>query len=672
MKFLNAFLLLSSLVVASSKAIEENVENTNLPTFNLASGFYNKKSIKLTIANSDPEATIYYTLDGTIPTVNSTIYNKPITLKNRSEEENVLSAITGVSNDRDYLPQVKVKKGNVIRAMAQLSNGTFTDVVSGTYFVGLNRKKVTNNLPVVSIITDPANLFDYEKGIYIKGKRFDDWIAEDPENIKKDAYLIQGNYNYKGKESERPATIQYFPRNSNVEGFTQNLGIRIMGKATKTYVQKSFRLVNRKEYGKKNLEYDLIPGNMRSDGKGPVTKYKSFGLRNGGNDSDFARIRDNALQKLIGNRNFETQQNDFAVAFIDGEYWGLYSIYEDYSDNYIANNFDIDKDNVIIIKNNNKIEAGDEQDLELLNENLEEVFSKDMSIQANYEEGLKIFDMKEMAWQDAFSIYVNVADGVLQGGNYAFWRVRNPDSSVEKADGVWRPMTYDTEFSSGLYSDGSNYGEDTLSVVFDKEHWQYEKIPNQLLINFLQNQEFKNYFINALSDVRNIDFDLKRVNRTIDEMRNTLNPLMKDYYDRFGTKGFIVEEKYKRLNNQINIFKNWLNGRHAIFMDQIAKNFDLQPAVKVTIDSSSFKKGGFAVNDGWKIFDKKYNGEYFRENILYITAKPSTGRKLNYWKLKNCTFANEKYATASNKNKSTQTTIGIYPNVGCKVTVHFK
>lgn len=37
---------------------------------------------------------------------------------------------------------VKVKKGNVIRAIAKLSDGTFTDVVRGTYFVGLDKKRL--------------------------------------------------------------------------------------------------------------------------------------------------------------------------------------------------------------------------------------------------------------------------------------------------------------------------------------------------------------------------------------------------------------------------------------------------------------------------------------------------------------------------------------------------
>ncbi|OUM65882.1 hypothetical protein PIROE2DRAFT_7042 [Piromyces sp. E2] len=656
------FLIISIAVLVNSKAVEETTtDETNLPKFNLASGFYNKKTIKLEITNADPNAVIYYTLDGSIPTLNSTLYEKPVVLKNRSEEENVLSSITGVSPDRDYVPKVKVKKGNVIRAMAKLSNGTLTDVVSSTYFVGLNRKKLSNNLPVVSIITDPDNLFGYENGIYIKGKRYDDWIAEDPENINALDYLIEGNYNYKGKESERPATLQYFPGNKNVEGFSQDFGIRIMGKATRTYVQKSFRFVSREEYGKKNLKYDLIPGNMRSDGNGPLTKYKSFNLRNGGNDFDYSKIRDNVLQNLVSNRSFETQQNDFAVAFIDGEYWGVYSIYEDYSDNYIANNYDIDKDNVIIIKNQNKVEAGMDSDADLLKENLESIFAKDMSLPENYEEGKKL-----LMWK-------NLPDGPFGGGNFAFWRVRNPDASVPKADGKWRILTYDTEFSSGIYPDISKYDDDLLSSILTENQWFSGTYCTNLLNTFLKNKEFKNLFINALSDIRNIDFDLKRLNSTIEKMRKTLSPLMKDHYDRFGTMKEFIEDGYRHFDIQVDLFKTWLNNKHSIFMKEIERDFELQPPVTVTITSDNFRKGSFVVNDGWKIFDKKYKGEYFRENILYITAKPSSGRKLKYWKIKNCTFANETGVHSSSKyQSSSQTTIGIYPDTGCKITVYFK
>ena len=108
-------------------------------------------------------------------------------------------------------------------------------------------------------------------------------------------------------------------------------------------------------------------------------------------------------------------------------------------------------------------------------------------------------------------------------------------------------------------------------------------------------------------------------------------------------------------------------------MKQVETFFNLQPAVTVTVTSNNFRKGSFIVNDGWKVFDAKYEGEYFRENILYLTAKPSSeSRKLKYWKIQNCKFADETYANPSNKNQSTKTTIGIYPDEGCKVTIYYK
>ena len=197
MKIFTMFLFYLSLVLVAS--LEEDI----LPTFNLKSGFYNGDSITLEISIQDPEAIIYYTLDGSDPTINSTIYTNFITLKDKSFEENIYSEITNVTADKNHGPKEKIKKANIVSAMAKLSSGTFTPIISRTYFVGLNRKELYGDVPIISIITDPQNLFDYEKGIYMMGKMYDDWIKEDPENEKKQPYLKKGNYNMKGKESER-------------------------------------------------------------------------------------------------------------------------------------------------------------------------------------------------------------------------------------------------------------------------------------------------------------------------------------------------------------------------------------------------------------------------------------------------------------------------------------
>jgi len=672
MKFLKFFIYIISLAFVVSKAVEETTkEEKILPQFNLESGFYSEKSIKLKIKIPDSKATIYYTLDGSIPTTNSTVYNKAIVLKNRSDEENVLSAISRVTPKKEFVPQIKIKKANVIRAIAKLSDGTITDVVSGTYFVGLNRKKLTNNLPVVSIITDPSGLFDYEKGIYVLGKTYDDWLAEDPANANKEHYDVIANYSKKGKKSEVPTIIQYFPSKKSKVGFTQPVGMRIAGKASRSAIQKSFRCTCREDYGSKNLKYELIPGNMRSDGKGIVNKYKSFNIRNGGNDMNSAKIRDNLIQGLVSGRPYETQQSDLAIAFVDGEYWGIYSIQEDYNEHYIANNFDIDKNNVAIMKANGgdfDIESGDDKDLELLHEDIETVLSKNMTLPEDYEEALKLFDLREFAWHMALSMYTCNVDGPVVGNNMSFWRAKEPVADVPKADGKWHILNFDTEYSTGLYSDGTTF--DTNLFFWPRVF--VSKIHNKLLVALSNNKEFNNMYVNALSDTRNIDFEMKRVNSTLEEYRRILSPLIKDHYDRFGKEEFIAEN-YINFDKQIDQLKLWLNGRHGIFMKQMETSFGFQPAVTVTITSNNFNKGSFIVNDGWKVFDKKYEGEYFRENILYITAKPSTEkRKIKYWKIQNCEFADDTYASESNQNQSTKTTIGIYPDEGCQVTIYYK
>ena len=74
------------------------------------------------------------------------------------------------------------------------------------------------------------------------GKMYDDWIREDPENEKKEPFNKKGNYNMKGKESERAASIEYFPIDEKKEGFCENIGIRVAGAVSRAFIQKSFRI----------------------------------------------------------------------------------------------------------------------------------------------------------------------------------------------------------------------------------------------------------------------------------------------------------------------------------------------------------------------------------------------------------------------------------------------
>ena len=113
-------------------------------------------------------------------------------------DENVLSAIDpilfdavnvkGSSDQKSFVSTIsapdksKVDKCTVIKAAAQHEDGTYSDVVTNTYFVGdmaehidgisESCKAAGKDLAVMSISMDADDLFDSAKGIYVKGDTF--------------------------------------------------------------------------------------------------------------------------------------------------------------------------------------------------------------------------------------------------------------------------------------------------------------------------------------------------------------------------------------------------------------------------------------------------------------------------------------------------------------------
>ena len=289
------------------------------PSFSVKSGFYDE-AFDLELNSNGAGVRIFYTLDGSSPNNKSYEYKEKINIKDPSNEENVYASIKGIS-PYDINVEHKVTKCNVIRAVAIDKYGNKSNIMNSTYFIGSEIKNKYKNTAVISLITDPENLFDYETGIYVQGKVFDEWVENGGNPNAEEKWEFPGNYSQKGDEWEKPVHIEFF-ENNKILGFNQNMGLRISGNATRTSMQKSFKLYSREEYGTKEIKYDLIPGNMKEGDKTqPLKEYKRFLLRNGGNDGEYTKMRDSFIQNIINDRAFATQSYRSTVVFLDGEYW---------------------------------------------------------------------------------------------------------------------------------------------------------------------------------------------------------------------------------------------------------------------------------------------------------------------------------------------------------------
>lgn len=628
---------------AASDIVSENSVSEEI-AFSHKSGFY-KDNFGLEISCNDPTAKIYYTTDGSVPNEESTLYSEPIALKNRSNEPNVLSAKTGISVGENYTPREKVTKANVIRAVAVYEDGSKSEILNGTFFVGIDRESEYGNVPVISIMTDSGNLFDYETGIYVMGATYDKWIAEDENNKRLEGWQSQGNYTNRGREWERPASVEFIASDGSI-GFSQDMGVRIMGAASRNAPQKSMRFIAREEYGSKSVRYEIIPDNLRSDGQGNVEKYKSFILRNGGNDCDFAKIRDPLLQECVNSRRFDTQQYTPCVAFINGEYWGMYTIAEDYSDNYIENNYGIDNNNVIMIKCG-EVEEGEEGDISYYNEMFDFIVENDMSVPENYEKACEMLDMGSYIDYAAFNLYIYNEDSFLKDNNWRMWRVKTPDENIAAADGKWRMMVYDTDYSSGIYSGGSNHNQNNISdylrpkrsdgkyVPETDENGEIIRDPSDMFRALYANSDFKKELVLALCDMRNYDFLPTDALEKLNELYEVYGKLVPPTFERFGPEWVTYDPK-GHYEQQVNGLAVFIDGRYSGMPRVIEKAFKLSESVNAEISCSDSAKGTVMINNTVLDLDEAVSGKYFIEYPVTVTALPKEGSRFKEWVVTGC------------------------------------
>lgn len=552
-------------------------QDTDALVFSAESGVY-EAAFELTLTGN---GTIYYTDDGSDPRESGNAYAEPILIEDRSGMPNRVSAVDpilfdaahskwngGVQNYVYTLPEPEdedVDKCTVIKAAVQYSDGSWSDVTTHTYFIGSMEEHIQGitesctasgtTLAVISITMDEKDLFDYDTGIYVKGGVFDEHLQQQLQyghEDYKDARNLEANYTQRGREWERQAHIDFFEADGSSATLvlSQDCGIRVQGNYSRSDYQKGFRLYARSDYGDNNFRYAVFGDTLTDDTGAVMDKFKTLILRNGGNCAFTTKYSDTFWSGLVESWNVDILTSRPCIVYLNGEYWGIYVLQEDFSDDYFEDHHGVTKEDVVLYKGDAEtysigykldlgdIPAGEEVDYYFAD--LLEFFRthKDLENQADYEEFIKLVDPDSAMDYYAVQLWIN-NKWDWPGKNWSMWRTTTVDDSNPYADGRWRFCIYDVEF--GGVSGSSDAKTNTIKEDNYKKYGMLDMStsnPSVLVFAYLMtNETWRNAFYDRLLSLSDTCFRQDVAMERLALLKNTYTPLYDQFFARYPGTG---------------------------------------------------------------------------------------------------------------------------------------
>ena len=548
------------------------------PEFSLKGGYYNgPQLLELTAGNG---LDIYYTLDGSEPDQNSILYTEPIVLENRTYEENVLSARTDISIEEcyRYAPEVPVDKITVVRAVAVDKEGNKSEISTNSYVIDIQNNETYQNLMMVSLTTNPSYLFDPEDGAYIMGREYEEFAAEN--GYIMDKGTPRPNYWGGGRFTEMPGNIEIFDAAGNTV-LNQSIGLRVRGNATRNLSQKSFSVFAREKYSGTGLFDADVFGNGH--------EYHRLILMS---DRDVPKVRHELHAELLKNRDVEIQQFIRCNVFLDGEYWGVYSIAEVFSEEYIYNHYGIPEEEVIFNDN-------------LWPEELVELCANPdgLSEEELYNALTEKMDLDSFIDYYASMLYIDNYDWLSYNGYV--WKTATVSVDNQYQDGKWRWMVYDTEWSEEKY-DRNTFREAMV------DSWSTDPLVKVLMTS----EEFRQKFTTVFMDLANTTFEKEHVLYKIDEVFGRYAHAMDAQGIRWGDDW--ADEVYSDLDKIREFFINRFDYAAGYLKEELQLTGNL---VLVEIENTDALKGSIEVNTVTpELKNGKWTGYYYSDYPVVLSV----------------------------------------------------
>jgi|GEM_PF-3349159 len=573
------------------------------PQFSHEGGFFNEP-ISLALTTSEPELDIYYTLDGSDPDpqqvgLSKSPYQKTvkyagsINIKNRADAPNLFANIN-TTHVEDVVPWVtpgNVYKGTVVRAVSfDPKTGYQSTIVTNTYFVDESSSQRYSTLPVISLTADYSVLFKPDTGILNTG------LDDNP---------------FYHLETRVPASIEFFEPGGEL-GFKGDYEVKLHGNTSVSNPQKGFHVYAEPWLGEEKISYPIF-----ENSESKANQLKSFDriiLRAWGTAFNWDVFFSDAYhQTLMAKSELDIQDYRPAVLFINGEYWGLYEIREtnknaEYFHAHYFDGEDVPLD-ILEMGTVDFIESGDSDHWFAL---LDFIDQHDIRQEEHYNYVASQMDINNFIQYVIHCIFTGKKDWPIH--NEALWR-------AQALDGKWRWIQFDMD--QGLRP-GTDDLHDMVGQVTD-----LAELPHPLLLALLENETFKNTFLNTFADLLNTTFLTSVELDHFNQMSEELEPFIPEFKERWHLDPDWEGSKARALS--------LIENRWTFRKNQVLENFGIESTHQISLISNQ-TMGTIGINsleisqDLPGVTDPgSWRGYYFDQIPIRVYAIPKEGYRFVKW-----------------------------------------
>ncbi len=449
-----------------------------MPVFSLPEGFYTD-SVVLTLSAPEDEDTIFYTLDGSLPSRESLLYNDTLILKSSS----------------------------TIRASIFSESSVAGKVGTKTYFIN-----ESSTFSTISLTTDPYNLYDPDSGIFIfstpyyNSNLFQDW--------------------------ERPIHLQFFDE-AQIHGFSMDAGVKVHGGLTRNVPGKSLAIMARSAYGNSKINYQMFEDK-------DLQTFNNLVLRNSGNDYRWTMFRDCFMHSIVKDElNLDLSEYRPAVVFLNGEYWGIRNIREKMNEHFLTGIYKLAPENIDVLEykhHNSEVQVLNGS-ADSFNDLIDFISKNDLQDQDNYDYVNSRIDIPNYIHYLIAQIYFDNSD--WPGNNIKWWRRNSPAGKwrwlMFDTDFGFSLSPFRNETGIEL----EHYKHNTLQIALasNGEEWPNPPHSTFLLRNLMKNQVFKYQFLNTFCDHLNTTFQPERILPILTAYENRYAPEMDRHHQLNYTTG---------------------------------------------------------------------------------------------------------------------------------------